>query len=996
MDQKFYHNFDNKILVSIKKGNFKVLFGKLNYQNINYRISKNLRLTILNFIAKHNPKISILTLLISMGADPTLTDSFKKNCLHNVCACTNEGFTISTEIIALLLRYGCKINAVDTKHRTPLSLLFFNPKPLDPHLIDYFLKRGAIIETVDKFGYTPFHYLCRKYHENKTDSLIHFLKILSNSKSQTSRIKKEEEKNNEQEKGQVLKNKKHFVCYQNRFGETAFHILCSTNKYIPLQILQLMQQLTQNLFLRDNQGKTVYHKYLGCQKQLNESVCSFVAPILNIHLQDRSTNNPIHDFFRWQLDYSQFKNLFKTNNFNVNTRGYNNNTLLHITFLAKKKVRLRHKIVKFLVAKCQADLGCRNKNKHTPLHLLCRSQQSATLKEIKLLIKNGADINSLDFLKSTPLFYFLEFNQDHKILMYFLKKGADPRHKNICRNGIRDVIIWRQPKIDLNIFKILFQQEKSLIEKSRSYFFFLNHIFRGRFYKNNPKLIDYIFNRLKNLPTCDSQSERDKWFKSLCRKQYLTIERFKIASRLISNRSKSNFKFNFDILDSLCRNPRTTFDYFNGSVRFLKFNPNNSLHHPKHFQFVPLNSYLKAHRKIDKKVLKFLLNLNYKFFDGNLGEQKNNQRKFYTYTNTMFLSKIPQIFSYDELLTIIKQEVEVLPSIQFIMNQKDNDNNIAILKFKKKEEALRVEKKIKSTKIFNRKLNVQDYKPIIIKKKKTKKYFAFVTFPSCVIRDKALHLNGLLINERPITIKKAYEKLLSNSKKQITKNSKTPKLNSNNNSNHNNKQYENRINSLEKEILDLKEIITNLSKNNHKVIKNKNNNLYNKKIQNKSDKGYIHSENEIKDKSNEIQIIKDSGNESELSLLENPNPNINDSKTTQSSKRKEEELVYNQFLIRDKEFKEKFEKELKKKNNKKNQEIDKIDGINNSISINQKNNQNNNQPTSNNSNDFNKKVDKKPNIQKDLLYYFNQTPKNKEIYMKNIQLNLKKQKQRQR
>ncbi|KAJ3435821.1 hypothetical protein M0812_17860 [Anaeramoeba flamelloides] len=106
-------------------------------------------------------------------------------------------------------------------------------------------------------------------------------------------------------------------------------------------------------------------------------------------------------------------------------------------------------------------------------------------------------------------------------------------------------------------------------------------------------------------------------------------------------------------------------------------------------------------------------------------------------------------------------------------------------------------------------------------------------------------------------------------------------------------------------------------------------------------------------------------------------------------KRKEEELVYNQFLIRDKEFKEKFEKELKKKNNKKNQEIDKIDGINNSISINQKINQNNNQPTSNNSNNLYKKVDKKPNIQKDLLYYFNQTPKNKEIYMKNIQLNLK-------
>ncbi|KAJ3429851.1 heterogeneous nuclear ribonucleoprotein-related [Anaeramoeba flamelloides] len=206
----------------------------------------------------------------------------------------------------------------------------------------------------------------------------------------------------------------------------------------------------------------------------------------------------------------------------------------------------------------------------------------------------------------------------------------------------------------------------------------------------------------------------------------------------------------------------------------------------------------------------------------------------------------------------------------------------------------------------------QNFNPknaVLIKKKKTKKYFAFFTFPSCVIRDKALHLNGLVINERPITIKKAYKKLLSNSKKQITKNSKTPKLNSNNNSNHNNNQYENRINSLEKEILDLKEIITNLSKNNHKVIKNKNNNLYNnissKKIQNKSDKGYIHSENEIKDKSNEIQIIKDSENESELSLLENLNPNINDSKTTQSSKRKEEELVYNQFLIQDKEFKEK-------------------------------------------------------------------------------------------
>ncbi|KAJ3423836.1 RNA-binding motif protein 14b [Anaeramoeba flamelloides] len=72
----------------------------------------------------------------------------------------------------------------------------------------------------------------------------------------------------------------------------------------------------------------------------------------------------------------------------------------------------------------------------------------------------------------------------------------------------------------------------------------------------------------------------------------------------------------------------------------------------------------------------------------------------------------------------------------------------------------------------------QNFNPknaVIIKKKKTKKYFAFVTFPSCVIRDKALHLNGLLINERPITIKKAYKKLLSNSKKtnnQKFKNSK--------------------------------------------------------------------------------------------------------------------------------------------------------------------------------------------------------------------------------
>ncbi len=97
-----------------------------------------------------------------------------------------------------------------------------------------------------------------------------------------------------------------------------------------------------------------------------------------------------------------------------------------------------------------ADVNIRDKNQHTPLHLLtapayANSVDSETIEKIKLLISAGADVNAQTSKGETPLHGYepgLTAPQDPRIISILIESGADPNLKAYGNNTVLD--LWEK------------------------------------------------------------------------------------------------------------------------------------------------------------------------------------------------------------------------------------------------------------------------------------------------------------------------------------------------------------------------------------------------------------------------------------------------------------------------------------------------------------------------------------------------------------------------
>ena len=118
------------------------------------------------------------------------------------------------------------------------------------------------------------------------------------------------------------------------------------------------------------------------------------------------------------ISYENLKCLVK-NNENLNRRYGNNRDLALIHFTVLKDMRKSL----LLLLDNGADINRRSRAKgFTPLHYAVTQNN---LPVVKLLIKKGADLNSIDHIKATPLHYAAKSGY-YDIVIYLKKSGADP------------------------------------------------------------------------------------------------------------------------------------------------------------------------------------------------------------------------------------------------------------------------------------------------------------------------------------------------------------------------------------------------------------------------------------------------------------------------------------------------------------------------------------------------------------------------------------------
>lgn len=116
--------------------------------------------------ATHNKRIDLIKFLVASGADIDARSSDKKTPIYYA---VGEKYTLSLDIINLLLDYGCDINAIDYRGRNILHWAMFCGQS---KLIEYFIEKGLSINSRDFENWTPLHLAAILGYDSCVETLL--------------------------------------------------------------------------------------------------------------------------------------------------------------------------------------------------------------------------------------------------------------------------------------------------------------------------------------------------------------------------------------------------------------------------------------------------------------------------------------------------------------------------------------------------------------------------------------------------------------------------------------------------------------------------------------------------------------------------------------------------------------------------------------------------------------------------------------------------------
>jgi ankyrin repeat protein/predicted DNA-binding WGR domain protein len=139
-------------------------------------------------VAVKEEDASLVELLLVHGANPSLLDGKKRNCLHWAINNATDSTDAPNEIIPLLVAYGADVNQLDLRNRTPLHYAFvkigdpFCSRASDPiqNIVELLQRPGVNVDVRDAWGNTPLSYAAQRGSVISTLYLLKYGATLDN------------------------------------------------------------------------------------------------------------------------------------------------------------------------------------------------------------------------------------------------------------------------------------------------------------------------------------------------------------------------------------------------------------------------------------------------------------------------------------------------------------------------------------------------------------------------------------------------------------------------------------------------------------------------------------------------------------------------------------------------------------------------------------------------------------------------------------------------
>ena len=110
-------------------------------------------------------------------------------------------------------------------------------------------------------------------------------------------------------------------------------------------------------------------------------------------------------------------------------------TLLHIS-ADKGNLEITKMLIELLITKEKKNnISAKDNIEQTPLHIAASKYTPHHYEIARLLIKNGADINAIDSIGETPIFWAVKANNIEMVKL-LIENGSDVDHKNNTNNSI--------------------------------------------------------------------------------------------------------------------------------------------------------------------------------------------------------------------------------------------------------------------------------------------------------------------------------------------------------------------------------------------------------------------------------------------------------------------------------------------------------------------------------------------------------------------------------
>ncbi|KAJ5067593.1 molting protein mlt-4 [Anaeramoeba ignava] len=315
--------------------------------------------TPIHYICQYSKDLKIIQFFLKECVH--LDSSQLKNNLNQTplhFACHNTHKDIRFTLIGFLLDWGFKPQDIDSYQRSIAHYLCMNEPTLD--LLDLIFEYNIDFNLTDKDGRTPLHHL-------------------TFSKSISSRV------------FDSIFEKTPEIDLQDNFGNTLLHYLCKNNQ--PVQIIKHLLEKSPNINLSNKKNKLVLHLALKYLKDL-ELIKFIMERTDNINQQDYKSRTPLTNLCRYQHSL-EFVKLFLQSGADYHLIDHKNRPPLFYCL----KTNPSFDTIELLVDSELANLMDAKLN--NCLHFAFK--YNAEMPVVKLLLKNGADINAFNKERDLPL-----------------------------------------------------------------------------------------------------------------------------------------------------------------------------------------------------------------------------------------------------------------------------------------------------------------------------------------------------------------------------------------------------------------------------------------------------------------------------------------------------------------------------------------------------------------------------------------------------------------